>query len=86
MKSWSMMQVKHICNVPIILLGDIWEGLLDWLKENPLRRKMFEKGDFDLLYNAKTPDEAIKIIEKTHQMYLKGDPNICLNYKRYRVD
>ena len=42
--------------------------------------------DFDLLYNAKTPDEAIKIIEKTHQMYLKGDPNICLNYKRYRVD
>ena len=84
--TWQLMQVKHICNVPIILFGDIWEGLLEWLKENPLRRKMFEKGDFNLLYNAKTPEEAIKIVEKTHQLYLKGDPNVCLNYKRYKLD
>ena len=84
--TWQLMQVKHICNVPIILLGDMWGDLLKWLERDPLRKKFFDKKDFDLLIHAKSSKEAMKIIEHAHQGYLKGDPNFCLNYKKYKFN
>ena len=32
------MQVGHIKERPIILVGGMWEGLIEWMKENPLRK------------------------------------------------
>tara|TARA_Y100000310_G_scaffold327843_1_gene394813 strand:- start:3358 stop:4023 length:666 start_codon:yes stop_codon:yes gene_type:complete len=83
--TWQLMQVKHICNVPIILLGDMWDDLLKWLEKDPLRKKFFDKKDFDLLIHAKNSSEAIKIINHAHTEYLKGNPKHCLNYKKYQI-
>ena len=82
--TWQLMQVKHICNLPLILFGHMWDGMLDWLK-TPLKMGFFEKRDYDLLYHANNCDKAIKVIEKAYEGYLKGDPNFCLNYKRYNL-
>src|SRR3989344_513699 len=84
--TWQLMQVKHICNVPIILLGDMWPGLLNWLEKDPLRKKMFTKDDFSLLYHAKDCNEAMKVINKAYTGYIKGNPNFCLNYKKYNFN
>lgn len=78
--SWQLMQVKHACNIPIILLGKQWKGLLKWLRKVPLKRKFFNKEDLDLLFVAKDAHEAMQIIEKTHEEYNKGNRNTCLNY------
>jgi len=83
--TWQLMQVNHICNVPIILLGDMWGGLLTWLKKDPLRKKFFKQVDYNLLIHAKSSKDAMKIIEKAYQGYLKGDPRFCLNYKKYKL-
>jgi len=83
--TWQLMQVNHICNVPIILLGDMWEGLLKWLKKDPLKKKFFEKKDYDLLIHAKSSKDAMEIIKEAYNGYLKGDPRFCLNYKKYRL-
>ena len=83
--TWQLMQVKHICNLPIILLGDSWPGLLKWLNNSPLKRGFFEKKDVELLYHAKNYDEAIKIIDKAYEEFKKGNKDFCLNYKKYKV-
>lgn len=84
--TWQLMQVRQTCNIPIILLGKQWDGLIKWLKEEPLRRKFFNKEDIELLFHAKDYHEAMDIINDTYNAFLRGDKNFCLNYKRYKVD
>ena len=83
--TWQLMQVKHICHVPIILLGDMWKGLLYWLKKDPLKKGFFENRDYDLLFHAKSADEAIKVIDKAYEEYMKGNKDFCINYKEYKI-
>ncbi len=82
--TWQLMQVNHICNIPIILLGDMWDGLIKWLEKEPLKRKFFEKKDLDLLFVAKNSKEAMKIIKIAHQHYKEGGDGLCINYRKYR--
>ena len=30
--TWQLIQVSHISERPIILLGEMWNGLLDWME------------------------------------------------------
>jgi len=31
--TWQLVQVKHICDIPIILLGDMWPELVKWIEK-----------------------------------------------------
>ena len=81
--TWQLVQVKHICNIPIILMGEMWASLLDWIKKYPLKNGLLKKIDVDRLILAKDAEDAIKIIKKFHEGFKKGD-DICLNFKKYK--
>jgi predicted Rossmann-fold nucleotide-binding protein len=81
--TWQLVQVKHICNIPIILMGEMWASFLDWIKEYPLKNGLLKKIDVDRLILAKDANDAIKIIKKFHEGFKKGD-DICLNFKKYK--
>jgi uncharacterized protein (TIGR00730 family) len=83
--AWQLVQVHHICDVPIILLGDRWDGLLKWIKENPLKKKYLNGTDYELVYHVQTAKQAAKIIEDRYEHVQKGGKNFCLNYKKYKV-
>ena len=51
--TWQLVQVHHICNIPIILMGEQWNGLLTWIKNNPLKTEYLTKRDFDLVFMQK---------------------------------
>ena len=36
--TWQLMQVGHICKVPIIVYGDMWETLMAWVDEYIVRQ------------------------------------------------
>ena len=73
--AWQLKQVRHVSNIPIILLGKQWNGLINWLKKEPLRRGFFKKDDLNLLFHAKNSNEAMKIINMAHEKY-KNHRNI----------
>ena len=83
--TWQLMQVKHICNVPIILLGDMWLDFVRWIKRRPLKNKLLSLKDFNLLFIAKNCLEAITIIEKAFEDYKKGNEDFCQNYEKYKI-
>lgn len=83
--SWQLVQVKQICNIPIILLGDMWPDLIKWLEKYPLKNKFFKKEDLKLLFLAKDCSEAVKMVNNAYKEYKKGDKNFCLNYKKYKL-
>ncbi len=83
--AWQLMQAKHICHIPIILLGHQWKGLIKWLRKEPLKRGFFNQEDLELLFVAKNPEEVIKIIYEAYNEYKKGNKKFCINYKKYKV-
>ena len=83
--AWQLMQVKHVCNIPIILFGDQWKGIIKWLEKEPLKRGFLDRKDLNLLFLANNCGEAIKMIEKAYWEYNKGTKDFCLNFKKYKL-
>lgn len=84
--TWQLVQVKHICDIPIILLGDTWKDLVRWLEKEPLKKGFFDKKDMNLIFHAKNAEEAMDIIHEANETFKKGDKNFCLNYKKYKLN
>jgi uncharacterized protein (TIGR00730 family) len=82
--TWQLVQVHHLCNTPIILMGEQWGGLLKWIKEYPLKNGYLEKQDYSLVYHVKNEKEALQIIEDAFEHFKKDKKNFCLNYEFYR--
>lgn len=83
--TWQLVQVHHICNIPIILYGEQWTGLLKWIKEKPLTTKYLTDRDYQLVFHVKNQEEVIEMIRDLHKHWSKGGKNFCLNYNKYKV-
>lgn len=82
--TWQLVQVHHICDIPIILMGEQWGGLLKWIKKDPLKNKYLEDRDYKLVFHAKSSKQAMEIIDGAYDHFKKGGKNFCLNYEKYR--
>lgn len=83
--SWQLVQVHHICETQIILLGKMWPELIAWMKKWQLRRKFVNPEDFGFVHFAATPAEAMKIIRKQHKIFHSSGNEYCLNFERYKM-
>lgn len=82
---WQHTQVKHINRIPIIVIGDLWDGLMDWMKNGPLNEGTISKSDFSNLYFVHTNAEAMDLIMKANQVFEEKGPGYCMDYDKYRV-
>ncbi len=73
MYTWQLMQVKHICSMPVILIGEIWKDFLKWVKTNLLSNKLIDKKDLNNLYYVSDTGEAMNLILKEHKKYKKNN-------------
>jgi uncharacterized protein (TIGR00725 family) len=83
--TWQLVQVKQVCNIPIILLGEMWADFLKWVETFPLKRNFLEKKDLRMIFIAKDSFDAFRIIKRFYDGYQQGD-DICLNFKKYKVE
>ncbi|QQR83703.1 LOG family protein [Candidatus Peregrinibacteria bacterium] len=83
--TWQLVQVKHICNTPIILLGNMWPELIEWIEKWPVKNQFISPDDLNPLFLANDCEEAIKVIRMAHEEFKKGGADFCLNYKKYRL-
>ncbi len=61
--TWQLMQVNHIPPRPLILLGSMWEPLLKWMEEFPLKRSLMDQKDFNSIILVRSVDEVIAKLE-----------------------
>ena len=68
--SWQLLQVGHLPERPIILIDtNFWKGLIDWMKDKPIARKLISPEDLRWIHFVDTPEEALEII-RTEQKNL----------------
>lgn len=83
--TWQLVQLKEICDIPIILMGKQWKPLISWIKQWPLKQKLMSPEDLHCIFYVEKPEEAMKIILEAHELYRRGGKNVCMNMKRYKI-
>ena len=65
---WQLLQVRHVENVPLILVGKMWRGLVDWARVSMLNPVLAvaSKEDLDIPLCFDTADEAIAVMRAHH--------------------
>jgi uncharacterized protein (TIGR00730 family) len=65
---WQLLQVRHVDNVPLILVGKMWKGLVDWASASMLdpRLRLANPEDLRIPQCLETADEAIAVVRRLH--------------------
>lgn len=68
---WQLLQVKHLENTPLILVGRMWPGLIEWARESMLSfaTPLANIEDMDIPVCVAHSDEAIAIIREHHKQW-----------------
>jgi uncharacterized protein (TIGR00730 family) len=65
---WQLLQVKHVQDTPLILVGKMWTGLVDWARAQLLRPELplANTEDIAIPRCVDTADEAIALLRAHH--------------------
>jgi uncharacterized protein (TIGR00730 family) len=68
---WQLLQVNHIRDVPLILVGKLYSGLIAWARTSMLdsRLALASPEDFDIPQCVDTADEAIALVRDQHRLW-----------------
>jgi uncharacterized protein (TIGR00730 family) len=73
MMVWQLLQVKHMHNTPLILVGKMWSELVEWGNTHLLHPDFPMAGPEDLKIPicVDTVDEAIEVLSQKHADWMK---------------
>src|SRR5215510_3167723 len=69
MMIWQLLQVRHLEYTPLILVGKLWPGLVEWVRSSMLsfETPLIDPADVDIPICVANADEAIDIIRRHRQ-------------------
>ena len=70
---WQLLQVKHMKEHPLILVGTMWPGLIDWIRATMLERGLVSPPDFDVIKVVGSSEEAVPIIRGSYERWLQEE-------------
>jgi uncharacterized protein (TIGR00730 family) len=73
MMVWQLLQVKHVHDTPLILIGKMWADLVDWARTHLLTTQppLASPEDVAIPRCVNTADEAIALIREHHTRWLR---------------
>jgi hypothetical protein len=72
MMIWQLLQVKHVHDTPLILVGKMWGELVDWARVHLLSSQppLANAQDISIPCCVNTADEAIALLRQHHARWL----------------
>ena len=69
---WQLLQVRHLYNTPLILVGKMWVELVDWARRNMLREgnELASPVDFTIPHCVNTIEETVALIRESRAAWL----------------
>lgn len=72
---WQLLQVRHMKAHPFILVGDMWPGLLEWMKQTMGKRGLVGPNDLNLVTVVDCADDAMPVILGAFDQFRKEKEN-----------
>jgi len=73
MMVWQLLQVRHVHDTPLILVGKIWAELVEWARTHQLasRPPLANAEDMAIPCCVNTADEAIAVLREHHAKWVE---------------
>lgn len=81
--TWQLLQVKHVCKMPIILVGKMWRKLIEWVIDNPLKDHYLDSKDLHFIVIVDNWKQALKVIKAAKDHFDQGHNITCHNWQQY---
>src|SRR5256885_16452191 len=72
---WQLLQVKHMKEHPVILVGTMWTGLIEWIQETMIHRGLVSAPDLDVVSVVPSSAEAVPIIRASYERFKQEKSN-----------
>jgi uncharacterized protein (TIGR00730 family) len=74
MMVWQLLQVRHLEGVPLIFVGRMWHGLVDWARASMLHADppLASPEDFRIPRCVADADEAVAIVREHRERWLES--------------
>jgi len=72
---WQLLQVKHMREHPLILVGTMWNGLLEWTRATMVERGLASPPDLDIVRIVATSEEAIPLVAASYEHFKEEKEN-----------
>jgi uncharacterized protein (TIGR00730 family) len=82
MMVWQLLQVGFMTERPVILFGEMWRGLVEWMNREMVPRRLVNAEDLDLVHLATSVDEAIALIDRHKQKFDSAREMLILERRR----
>ena len=66
---WQLLQVKHMREHPLILVGTMWNGLVEWARGTMVERGLASPPDLEIARIVATSEEAIPLIAESYEHF-----------------
>jgi uncharacterized protein (TIGR00730 family) len=66
---WQLLQVKHMTEHPLILVGTMWGGLIEWIDRTMVQKGLCSPQDLSIVSVVGTSKEAIPIIGASYEQF-----------------
>ena len=70
--AWQLLQVRKLYNTPLILVGKMWAGLVEWGHQSMLQKdnELASEIDFTIPHCVNTIDECVALIRENREGWL----------------
>ena len=74
--AWQLLQVRHLYNTPLILVGKMWADLVEWARKAMLIEgsELASDVDFKIPHCVNTIDDALALIRENRAAWLAAQP------------
>lgn len=68
---WQLLQVKHIKQHPLILVGTMWPGMIEWMNQTMLTRELISPQDSEIVTVVGSGTDALPLIAEAFEKFKK---------------
>lgn len=69
---WQLLQVRHMRDIPLLMVGEMWNGLTDWARRHMRDgdRALADPADLEIPRCVDSVEEAVEIVREHRSRYL----------------
>ena len=79
---WQLLQVGFMTERPVVLVGEIWNGLLEWFRRDMVPRGLINDSDLDLVQLVPSVEKAVQLIEHHKRTFDEAREKFILEKRR----
>jgi uncharacterized protein (TIGR00730 family) len=79
---WQLLQVGFMTERPVVLVGEMWRGLVDWMRREMVPRRLVNAEDLELVRLTTEVDEVVAIIAKHKEKFDAAREMLILERRR----